>query len=221
MEDKAMRSGARVYWLLLITSMVCLFALSARTASNPIQIENALPGTIDWQLSNPAANHEIEGYASLASVNRGGQISFFVNTTDPSYTLEIFRMGWYGGDGGRRMTNPVTLTGVQQVVPAPNLATGLVDCNWIAPYTITTSDPTDSTKWLSGIYLVKLTGTSSGKQSYIIFVVREDSRASNILVQEPVATSQAYNAYGGKSLYNFNSTNSSHAVKVSFNRPYD
>ncbi len=140
------------------------------------------------------------------SVNRGNQISFFVNTTDPSYTIEIFRMGWYGGLGGRRMTTAVTRTGIQQVVPAPDPVTGLVDCNWTSPYTITTQDPSDSSKWLSGIYLAKLTGTSSGKQSYIIFVVREDSRASNILVQEPASTSEAYNAYGGKSLYTYNSS---------------
>jgi hypothetical protein len=190
-------------------------------SGNPIQVENSYPGTTDWQLSNAAGNHEIEGYASQTSVNRGAPISFFVNTTDPSYTLEVFRIGWYGGLGARRMTAAVTLPGVQQVVPPPDPTTGMVDCNWSNPYTITTSDPSDPSKWLSGVYLVKLTGTSSGLQSYIIFVVREDSRRSDILVQEPVTTSQAYNAYGGASLYSFNSNNSTHAVNVSFNRPYD
>jgi len=119
------------------------------------------------------------------------------------------------------MTSAVTLPGVQQIVPTPDPVTGMVDCDWTNGYTITTSDPTDPSKWLSGIYLAKLTGTSSGKQSYIIFVVREDTRASDILMQKPVNTSEAYNAYGGKSLYDFNSSNNSEAVKVSFNRPYD
>ncbi len=40
-------------------------------------------------------------------------------------------------------------------------------------------------------------------------------------MQEPAITSEAYNAYGSKSLYDFNSSNNSEAVKVSFNRPYD
>ena len=48
--------------------------------SNPIIIENANPGTSVWQLTNPADNHQIEGYASLTSVPVGGKIEFFVNT---------------------------------------------------------------------------------------------------------------------------------------------
>jgi hypothetical protein len=71
-------------WLLLTANL---------HAGNTTQVENAKPGATDWQLTNPATNHEIEGYASLTSVNRGGQISFFVNTADPTFTLEIFRMG--------------------------------------------------------------------------------------------------------------------------------
>jgi hypothetical protein len=204
-----------------VALFVVAFAVRAQLSGNPVQIENSRPGTSDWRLTSAASNHEIEGYASKTSVNRGGQIEFFVNTTDPSYSLEIFRVGWYGGLGARQMTAPVTLAGVQQSVPAPDPTTGIVDCNWTAPYTITTTDPSDPSKWLSGVYLVKLTGTTSGKQSYIIFVVREDSRPSDILVQQPVTTSQAYNAYGGTSLYTSNSTNFVHAVNVSFNRPYD
>src|SRR4051794_6252052 len=52
---------------------------AAPFATNPVQIENAKPGTTAWQLSNPAINREVEGYASLTSVNRGGQISFCIS----------------------------------------------------------------------------------------------------------------------------------------------
>jgi hypothetical protein len=93
--------------------------VDAQQTSNPIQTENALPGTTDWQLTHAATNHEIEGYASATSINRGSQISFFVNTAEPSYTIEIFRMGWYGGLGARRMTAPVTLPGSSRHSPRP------------------------------------------------------------------------------------------------------
>jgi len=85
----AQRSGSRRFaFALLLTLFVGVtMAIDAQQTSNPIQTENALPGTTDWGLTNPAANHEIEGYASATSVNRGSQISFFVNTTDPSYTI--------------------------------------------------------------------------------------------------------------------------------------
>jgi hypothetical protein len=189
-------------------------------ASTVTQLENAKPGTSTWQLTNPAVNHEIEGYASLTSVDRSGQIQLFVNTRDATYTMDVFRMGWYGGAGARQVAGPITRSGIRQVIPTPGSA-GLIECDWIDPYVLTVpnnvSDPTD---WASGIYLVKLTGTPSGKQSYIIFVVRDDARASDLLFQSSVTTFQAYNGWGGKSLYFANSPSGGARV-VSFNRPYD
>src|SRR5215475_13298754 len=186
--------------------------------SNETSIENANPGTTTWQITNPALNREIEGYASLTSVNVGGSISFFVSTAAPTYTMDIFRIGWYSGAGGRQMVATITLSGFVQVTPAAD-SFGRFECNWTNPYVLTIP-----TNWVSGIYLVKLTA-STGQQAYIQFVVREDSRASAILFQRSVSTDEAYNnwpgpAAGGKSLYTFNSSNSVAAVKVSYNRPY-
>ena len=188
-----------------------------RPAANPTQIENAQPGTSSWQLTNPAAAREIEGYASRTSANAGDTINFFVNTADPTYTLQIYRMGWYGGTGSRQVLGPVTLTGIRQPIPTPDPSTGLLECAWTNPYSVTIPA---ANVWPSGVFLVKLTGTTSGKQSYIIFVVRDDQRASRYLFQTAVTTYQAYNNWGGKSLYSFNSTGQLQGYKVSFNRPY-
>jgi hypothetical protein len=203
---------------LSILGAVVAFAAAA-WAQNPIQVENAKPGTTDWRLANPSSDNEIEGYASLTSVNHGGQIQFFVNTADSSYTLEVFRMGWYNGAGSRRMTDPVTLSG--RVQPAPHIdpESGLAECVWLDPYTLTVSNPKDPSDWVSGVYLAKLTGLQSTKQSYIVFVVRDDARKSDYLYQSSVTTFQAYNNWGGRSLYSFNSDGGA-AQKVSFNRPY-
>ena len=181
-------------------------------AANPVQIENARPGTGDWKLFSEAVNGEVEGYASATSVNQGESISFYVSSTAPQYNIDIFRMGWYGGQGARRLANTVTRTGFQQVVPTPDPVTGLIECNWTDPYTITIPNT-----WVSGVYLAKLTtvGLPSVKNKYIIFVVREDSRLANHNFQLTVSTAQAYNSWGGKSLYGANPSR-----KVSFNRPY-
>ena len=93
---------------------------AAHPVQNPVQLENERAGTGDWQLDNSANNQEIEGYANLTSVERGGQISFYVNTQDSSYTIQVFRMGWYGGLGGRQETQPVTLPGIAQPMPPPD-----------------------------------------------------------------------------------------------------
>ncbi|WP_341527423.1 N,N-dimethylformamidase beta subunit family domain-containing protein [Nostoc sp. UHCC 0302] len=191
-----------------------------RLRNNPISIENQKTGTFDWQLTNPAIRHEIEGYASLTSVNRGNEIKLFVNTKDPSYTIEIFRMGWYGGAGGRQIIPTITRNASKQPPPIVNQASGLIECNWQDPYILKISDNSgDSTEWTSGVYLAKLTGSKSYKQSYIIFVVRDDSRPSDILFQSSVTTYQAYNNWGSMSLYRWNSRGKQ-AYKVSFNRPY-
>jgi hypothetical protein len=165
-----------------------IFVSTAR-ASNPIQLENAKPGTTDWQITNSALNHEIEGYASLTSVNRGGQIQFFVNTADRNFTIEIFRTGWYGGMGGRRITSAVQLAGTAQPsCPTTDQATGLIECSWTNPYVLQVpNDTADPTDWASGVYLAKLTG-ASGKQAYIVFTVRDDSRPSSYLFQNSVDT---------------------------------
>ena len=196
------------------TKTVTVTVINASGLNNPIKIENASTGTSAWQLVSPATNAEIQGYASLTSVNVGGQISFFVSTPDLNYNMDIYRMGWYSGAGARELSGPITLPGIVQPAPTVDPGTGLIECHWTNPYVLTVP-----TNWTSGIYLVKLTANTSGKQSYIIFVVRDDNRPSSIIFQSSVTTYEAYNNWGGKSLYAYNSTGAN-ATKVSFNRPY-
>lgn len=207
---------------ILVCFIATLFPVAAARAVNPVQTENLKAGTNGWQLSNPAINREIEGYASLTSVNLGDSIDLFVNTAEPTYTIELYRMGWYGGAGARLMQPPVNRPGIRQPLPFPDYsyANGYLECNWNNPYTLSIpNNDTDTVDWISGVYLAKLTGSSSGKQSYIIFVVRDDSRPSDLLYQQSVTTYEAYNNWGGKSLYEWNTTGG-RAWKVSFNRPY-
>jgi hypothetical protein len=183
---------------------------------NPVQIENARLGDSSWMISSPAKNHEIEGYASSVSVNRGQSIRFFISTIDPSYRLDVYRLGWYHGVGGRRVMPTLTLSGFRQPSPIPNPTTGLIECDWQAGYTLSIPSSPDPSIWPSGIYLAKLTGNQSNKQSYIVFVVRDDNRASSdLLFENAITTYQAYNDWGGMSLYTH-----PRAYKVSFNRPY-
>jgi hypothetical protein len=209
------RAALRLFIIFSLTSL----GHAIGTGGNETQTENANPGTIAWQLTNPALNREIEGYASLTSVNVGGSISFFVSTSDSAYSMDFYRIGWYGGAGGRELLGPISFLGVLQPTPSAD-SYGTFECNWTSAYVLTVP-----INWTSGVYLVKLTGSSTGKQSYIQFVVREDSRNSIYLFQRSITTDEAYNnwpgpAAGGKSLYTFNSSNSVAAVKVSFNRPY-
>ena len=174
-------------------------------------------GTEDWQLSNPAIAGEIEGFAASASVSRGERINFFVNTAARRYTFEVFRTGWYQGLGARRVHGPLKLFGQRQPEAIRDESVGLVECQWTVSHSL--EIPSDPESWPSGIYLVRLTA-DSGKQAFMIFVLRDDQRLADIIIQHSITTDQAYNNWGGRSLYDSNSANGTPAYKVSFNRPF-
>ena len=201
-----------------------LRVLSGRRASaNPLLDENNLPGTDDWILTRPALGREIEGYASVCSASRGDAVELYVNTAAPSYTIQIFRMGWYRGRGARRISGPVTAAGQRQPIPAPDPETGLIDCDWQSPFTFVVG-----ADWRSGVYLAKLEESVGHCQSYVIFVVRDDNDRADVVFHVPFNTYQAYNFWGGRQAYDWGSgdglpwgsTGGRAAVLVSFNRPY-
>jgi hypothetical protein len=201
--------------------------------ASPIVLENQQPGSGNWQMGlsssfRPADDtvKQIKGYASATSVNKGESITFHVTVTPAqSYTMDVYRMGWYQGLLGRLMQSIGPLQGVAQPACPVDSGTGLIECDWTASYTLTVP-----TTWTSGVFLVMLTN-AQGYQNYITFVVRDDERVADIMFQQAVTTYQAYNNYpddhaSGKSLYAFNSygantvTGTPRAVKVSWNRPY-
>ena len=169
-------------------------ATLAPANSDLIRRENEKPGTRDWLLTktkiDPATRHRcpwIEGYCSHTSVRAGETLAFHVSTNPPSpFRLEIFRMGYYGGDGARQVASLGPFRGVTQ--PDPPVGPKRVrDCQWEPGATL--KIPRD---WLSGVYLGKLTAEREGWQSYVIFIVRDDRRA-DFLFQCSDHTWQAYN----------------------------
>jgi len=69
-----------------------------------IACENTLAGdpTSDWQVSG-AGDPTIQGYATSMSVNIGNAVSFKISTPASSYHLDILRMGYYQGNGARKV----------------------------------------------------------------------------------------------------------------------
>ncbi len=200
--------------------LALLWAPQAQGYPNPISQENQLSGTTPWELANPALAHEIEGYADDSSVEPGETVGLHVSSASPRFSVEVFRMGWYGGAGARRVLELRGIAGARRVLPKPREEDGLIECDWPVSCRVPIGQD-----WVSGVYLARLTGSSDGKQSFIPFVVREGerrgaaSRRAPILIQVSVNTWQAYNNWGGKSLYDFNSFGG-RAIRVSFDRPY-
>ena len=167
-------------------------------SQNPIVIENRNVGTADWKIANLAKNHEIEGYADATSVNAGNSLGLMISLSSAGrYNLEVYRLGYYGGAGGRLMASVRGLDGVTQSDPImTNSETRLVECRWEVSYNLRTSED-----WTSGLYIVKLIDCRSRKESLIPFVLRKDNCPSDIGFQDAVNTAQAYNVFGGFCAY--------------------
>ncbi len=223
------RLAARCAFLSLV--FLVLTSATARAQSNPIVLENQQPGSSAWDIGTDHlgkdAVGQIKGYASAASVNKGENITFYVSTNPTqTYTIDVYRIGWYQGLGGRLMQHIGPLNGITQPTCPMDATTGKIECGWAPAYILATQ-----TTWTSGVYLAVLTN-AQGYQNLMIFVVRDDTRVAALLYQQPVTTYQAYNDYPddgltGKSLYDFNSygvklaaTGYKSAAKVSFDRPY-
>ncbi|WP_420615008.1 N,N-dimethylformamidase beta subunit family domain-containing protein [Candidatus Palauibacter sp.] len=247
--------------------------------ANEIVAENCLEGhpPTEWDI-NGYGDPSIQGFGTDIAINRGETIEFKVDTDSPDYRIDIYRMGYYGGMGARRVDSfepAVTLPQIQPDClrgPIPVLAEGggieewpapLVDCgNWAV--SASWQAPADAT---SGIYFARLvredpiegwvkndefeatplppTGEDSlweapgfhavmrnplreARASHIYFVVRDDDGESDLLFQTSDLNWQAYNRYGGHSVYGRLNPERlrlhggpPRAPKVSYNRPFE
>ncbi len=198
-----------------------------------IACENTLPGDppSDWQVSG-AGDPTIQGFATAMSVNVGETESFKINTPAKAYHIDILRVGYYQGNGARKIVNNMlptaTLPQTQPTCGNGANGTGLIDCgNW--GVSASWSVPSDA---VSGLYLAHIVRNDTGGSSLIPFVVRNDASHSDIVVQTSDETWEAYNTYTGQgtnqnSLYTCSlncpagsPTAYKGASKVSYNRPF-
>ena len=215
---------------------------TAAAQSNPIQTENARPGSTDWLLTKVVRHDDeiyelgwhrrrgIEAYASQTSVKAGDTLNVHVSTYPANkYSVSIYRMGYYGGAGARLMRTIGPLQGTVEPTP-PDGHRKLIECAWRVGFSL--EIPSD---WLSGVYLGKLATipSSSGQyldlemasESYVIFIVRDD-RQADLLFQASDLTWLSYNRWPQwRSLYDLDeapwgASNGKVGYDVGFDRPY-
>lgn len=235
---------AGVVLAIVLTGPTAIFNQTHATAQqamslptgNAIARENSYPGTTNWKITpGRASTIQIQAYANLTSVIAGQKLTFYVSThiNGTSYAMAIYRLGWYGGLGGRLITYQGNLIGEEQgyydttkntLVSCSSChidtATGLVEANWNPSYSLVV--PTD---WTTGVYLAKFTD-ARGLETYVPFDIAGNQHSSYIVVTADT-TYAAYNVWGGYSLYSAQGSidpgennNLKRAAKVSFDRPY-
>ncbi|WP_405143782.1 DUF4082 domain-containing protein [Sphaerisporangium sp. NBC_01403] len=165
------------------------------------------------------------------SVNLGQTVNFKVRSTALNLQVDIYRMGYYQGNGARKIISVPATTSVSRNQPScpENTTTGEVACNWgtVASWTVPTTA-------VSGIYFAHVIRTDTDDDTHIIFVVRNDAGTSDVLFRTSDTTWQAYNSWGDipatennptkmlNSLYRGDSVVApGRAAKVSYNRPFN
>jgi hypothetical protein len=202
-----------------------LLPLGCATRRSPLIVEeNAKPGTSDWILTNTRAVQKcrcpwVEGYCSKTSLRAGETLEIKVSTNPESpFVIDLYRMGYYGGKGGRFMARLGPFKGTVQPDPEPG-DERVRACSWETSAKL--AIPSD---WPSGVYLGKLTEEKEKLQSYVVFVVRDD-RPCDFLFQVSDTTWAAYNRWPDLwSLYDDGTPPhnwyTGPGVRVSFDRPY-
>lgn len=156
--------------------------------------ENKLPGTTAWQIGRQPKGKSIEGFANVTYAAIGNSVKLFVSGA--RFHVEAYRMGYYGGKGGRLVWRSPEVRGRVQPRCPLTRRTNMVSCdNWKLSLSFVVTSA-----FLPGEYLLKLVG-DTGAQSYILLTVWDPSSHATYLFKNDVYTEQAWNTFGGYDFY--------------------
>jgi hypothetical protein len=143
-----------------------------------VAAENRARGTSAWRLTGPAsliggaAHGAISAYVAQQAITPGAVQSIYASAPGAhTVRIAVYRMGWYGGLGGRLILSSAALPAVRQPPCSHNARTGLTECDWHA----TLSFPIPAAL-ASGVYIAKLR-SSTGAESDCLFIVRPSGPA--------------------------------------------
>jgi len=191
-------------------------AVGSQAAAEPFPVaENKLPGTSSWRISNQGPDDAINGYTGTQSVLPGQTFQLYVSTTAKTFRVDAFRFGWYQGHQARLVWESKPEHGLSQTAVHTTAGTHMVTAAWQPSMTVSTAG------WPVGSYLLRL-DASNGAQRYVPITVRSASTAGRVVIVDDNTTWQAYNTWGGYSLYQGpDGLGRDRGYQVSFNRPYD
>ncbi len=177
-------------------------------------------GTRLYAQSDIPPGLQIEAYPDRISVVAGDPLAFHTSTTASEYSIEIARLGAKREVVFQKSRIP---GGGLHPIPENASANG---CGW--PVTYKTTVPAD---WKSGYYSVTFKVADNGGKFVVrnrrtaeaesFFVVRpsQPGTGAKILLQLSTNTYNAYNNWGGSSLYAYHGRANLQGHRVSFQRP--
>lgn len=172
--------------------------------------ENARPGSPGWITSHTKASL-LSGWAERVSLRPGQLLGLRIRSAQ-AFTATAYRVGYYGGVGARALWHahhgPATQPAAR-MLPATRTVSA---ATWHRTLTIPTAG------FPPGEYVVTL---RSGPLSWWVpFTVLAPSCRGALAIVSAVTTWQAYNLWGGRSLYSGPGGYLGRSYAVSFDRPY-
>jgi hypothetical protein len=191
-------------------------APAATSAAFPAAEERTKRGDPTWSDIQTGAQHDVEGYTDLDSVLPGQRVRVFVSTIAHHVRVRAYRMGWYGGPGARLVWQSAQLPARLQPAARVVGPTHAPSAPWRPTLTV------DTTGWPAGDYLLRLDTDRGRLRRFVPLTVRTASNRGAVVLVNADTTWQAYNAWGGYSLYHGpDGGRADRSRAVTFDRPYD
>ncbi|NUR27871.1 MAG: hypothetical protein HOV83_18840 [Catenulispora sp.] len=168
------------------------------------------------------------GYLDQVSAACGDTLGLHLSGYVPTASVTAYRMGWYGGAGGRAVWSAPKAAVSASQVKNSGAPTYTVEASWPVAMRIPVTP-----EWTPGLYLLVVRARPHDAGDAIPLVVRDDSDgngapgtgSSPLLLQASVLTYQAYNNYGRYSLYygpkDLSGKRTDRSRVASFDRPYN
>lgn len=164
-----------------------------------------------WRAGKVAPAALLSAYAN-DSIKAGDPLQLHVSAARP-WVASVYRIGHFAGKGGTKVAE-VEGERKQFQVQSPDPQTRAVVAGWPVVAEV------DSTGWPSGLYTVVVRSPDGGTN--IPFVVRPESAQGTVAILAGSMTWQAYNIWGGRSLYKDAAGDfAGRSYAVSYERPYD
>lgn len=183
-------------------------ATSASASPSP-----TYPVSSDWVIdpSAEATDQQVAAFTGASSVAPGDELDVYISAAG-SAEVSVYRLGPYEGKGAVQVLAPTPVNTALQTAVASDPTTKATS----APWDVSTTLQTD--QWPPGLYFLHV--SSGGVARNVPFVVRDTDLAGKVVFVAGDTTWQAYNSWGGKSLYKGANGFADRSYAVSFDRPY-
>ena len=169
--------------------------------------------TSDWGIdpAEEATDEQVAAYTGASSIAPGDDLDVYISAAGTA-EVSVYRLGPYEGKGAAQVLAPTSVSTALQTAVASDPSTRATSAPWQRTTTLQTSD------WPPGFYFLHV--SSAGVARNVPFVVRDTDLAGKVVFVAGDTTWQAYNSWGGKSLYKGVNGFDDRSYAVSFDRPY-